>query len=206
MSTKLQDLLADEAKAAEAFEDDQDAPYPAHVKITRGNPRSKVLQVRLNPEELDALERIARRRELPTSTIAREQLLRLIAEDHSDTPGDTAQLRRQLVSAAALINSVADELDRPETLTTKQDKPPSIKSSKRPHPKPAAEHIRATSRRGPPMPAVARSTIPDPADHQDDGKSPESDQRNRHHGFPDELNHPDLDVAGDPARIGPLSQ
>ncbi len=87
MSKRLDDLLAeigDEAEAAEA--DQTDRPIPPHVKITRGNPRSKVLQVRLNPEELESLERIARRRELPVSTIAREQLLRLIAEDHLGEP------------------------------------------------------------------------------------------------------------------------
>ncbi|WP_264016045.1 hypothetical protein [[Mycobacterium] manitobense] len=42
---------------------------------------SRVLQVRLSPEEMEALERIAKRRKVPVSTVAREQLLGLIAEE-----------------------------------------------------------------------------------------------------------------------------
>jgi uncharacterized DUF497 family protein len=111
MSKNLDDLLAeigDEAEAAEA--DQTDRPIPPHVKITRGNPRSKVLQVRLNPEELESLEHIARRRELPVSTIAREQLLRLIAEDHLGSPRALAQLRDRLAGAADTILQVADTI------------------------------------------------------------------------------------------------
>lgn len=79
---RLDDLLAEVADEAEAGEADQtERPIPEHVKVTRGNPRSKVLQVRLNPDEMAALEAIADRRELPVSTVAREQLLRLIAAD-----------------------------------------------------------------------------------------------------------------------------
>jgi len=111
MNKNLDDLLAeigDEAEAAEA--DQADKPIPAHVKITRGNPRSKVLQVRLNPEELESLERIARVRELPVSTIAREQLLRLIAQDHVESPHALAQLRERLAGAADTILQVADTI------------------------------------------------------------------------------------------------
>jgi hypothetical protein len=111
MSKSIDDLLAeigDEAEAAEA--DQTDRPIPPHVKIHRGSPRSKVLQVRLNPEELESLERIARRRELPVSTIAREQLLRLIAEDHLASPRALAQLRERLAGAADTILQVADTI------------------------------------------------------------------------------------------------
>lgn len=87
MNKNLDDLLADIGNEAEAAEVDQaDKSIPPHAKITRGNPRSKVLQVRLNPEELEALDRIARSRELPVSTIAREQLLRLMAKAHLESP------------------------------------------------------------------------------------------------------------------------
>ena len=52
--SKLDDLLAAEAAAAEAFEEDQSTPYPDHVTISQPNrARSKVLQVRLNPAALD---------------------------------------------------------------------------------------------------------------------------------------------------------
>ena len=83
MSKRTDELLAAEGAAAEAFEEDQSTPYPENVKISRGNPRSKVLQVRLNPDEFAAIERIADKRKLPASTVAREQLLKLIAEEAS---------------------------------------------------------------------------------------------------------------------------
>ena len=67
----LDDLLAAEAAAAEAFEEDQSTPYPDHVTISQPNrARSKVLQVRLNPGEFEAIERIAAGRGLPPSTVS----------------------------------------------------------------------------------------------------------------------------------------
>ncbi|BBX72905.1 hypothetical protein [Mycobacterium shinjukuense] len=86
LSHRLERALAedDDIEAAE-HTTDPDAPQPGHVKVTRpGRARSKVLQVRHNPEEMAALEAIAERRELPVSTVAREQLLRLLAEDEGD--------------------------------------------------------------------------------------------------------------------------
>jgi hypothetical protein len=53
--------------------------------ISRGNGRSKVLQVRLNPEELAALERLAEERGLPTSMVAREAIIRLIRPEVART-------------------------------------------------------------------------------------------------------------------------
>jgi hypothetical protein len=94
--------IAEEAEAAEA--DQTDRPIPPHVKVTRGHPRSKVLQVRLNPEELEALERIATRRELPVSTIARERLLELIAEESSLDPA--AQIAAAADKIRSLVNRV----------------------------------------------------------------------------------------------------
>jgi hypothetical protein len=138
MSSKrrLNDLLAEVADEAEAAEADQtERPIPDHVKVTRGNPRSKVLQVRLNPDEMAALEAIAERRELPVSTIAREQLLRLIAADTAaghqrdyvyfanigvalagDDPqaggGEPGEMTNALYELGALLNAVrhVDEL------------------------------------------------------------------------------------------------
>lgn len=111
MGKGIDDLLAEigaEAEAAEARQAGR--AIPSHVRVTRGNPRSKVLQVRLNPEELESLERIAQRRELPVSTIAREQLLRLIAEDHMGSPRALMQLREKLAGAADTILQVADTI------------------------------------------------------------------------------------------------
>ncbi|WP_255604849.1 hypothetical protein [Mycolicibacterium xanthum] len=77
MTTKndqnLADLLAEEGDAVEA---DPNAPITTST-VTRGNGRSKTLQIRLNPEELEELERIAAARGLPTPTVAREAILRL---------------------------------------------------------------------------------------------------------------------------------
>ncbi len=42
------------------------------------DPESKTLQVLLNVEELDELERVATRRGLSTSAVAREAILRLV--------------------------------------------------------------------------------------------------------------------------------
>lgn len=102
-SKGLEDRLADIADEAEAGEEDQTIrPIPAHVRVTRGNPRSKVLQVRLNPEEYAAIERIAERCGLPPSTVAREQLLELVAdEDAQDRP------LVALVAAADRIKALA---------------------------------------------------------------------------------------------------
>lgn len=86
MSKKtLEDRLAAIAIEAEAGEEDQTVePIPSHVKVMRGKPRSKVLQVRLNPDEYAAIERIAERRGLPPSTVSREALLRLVADDDAE--------------------------------------------------------------------------------------------------------------------------
>lgn len=68
-------LLEEEAASIDA---DRDAPITDVTTVTRGHGRSKTLQIRLNPEELEELERIAASRGLPTSTVAREAILRLI--------------------------------------------------------------------------------------------------------------------------------
>ncbi|MBF4194550.1 ribbon-helix-helix domain-containing protein [Mycolicibacterium phlei] len=109
MGERLERALAeaDEIEAAEA--DQTDRPLPAHVKASRpGHARSKVLQVRLNPEEYDALEAIARRRNLPVSTVARAHLLQLILEDRQDEDDVATRLEglgKLLVATAVEIRS-----------------------------------------------------------------------------------------------------
>lgn len=80
---ELTDLLNQAAAEAEAGEADQsDRPIPPHVTVSRPNQaRSKVLQVRLTPEEFDAVERAAEQRGLPASTVARERLVKMLQED-----------------------------------------------------------------------------------------------------------------------------
>jgi predicted DNA-binding protein len=73
------DIAAILDEEAEAIDADREAPVTESSKVTRGNgSRSKTLQIRLNAEELHELERLASKRGLPTSTLAREAILRLI--------------------------------------------------------------------------------------------------------------------------------
>lgn len=82
--------IGDETEAGEA--DQTDRPIPANVAVTRPNmARERVPQVRLDDDELAALERSATRRVLKPSTLARERLLSLIAED-TNTGDVAAQL------------------------------------------------------------------------------------------------------------------
>lgn len=87
MGKKLEQALAEADEIEAADPTATDAPTPAHVKISRPNlARSKVLQVRLNPDEFAAIEAIAEQRGLPVSTIARAQLLALIDNPAGDDP------------------------------------------------------------------------------------------------------------------------
>nr|WP_318276350.1 hypothetical protein [Mycobacterium eburneum] len=118
---KLTDLLNEASEEAEAARGhDEDAPLPPHVNVSRPNrARSKVLQVRLNPEELEALEAIAERRELPVSTVAREQLLRLIAEDRLGTPRGVELVREQVMLLGDIVADLAGGLGLSEIATTR---------------------------------------------------------------------------------------
>src|ERR1700684_3073040 len=75
-------IIEDEVAAIEAGREN---PLANSAKISRGNGRSKVLQVRLNPEELAELERVAAQRGLPISTVAREAIIRLIRPEVART-------------------------------------------------------------------------------------------------------------------------
>jgi hypothetical protein len=76
------DIAALLEQEAESIDADRDAPI-AGSKVTRGRGRSKTLQIRLNPEELEELERIAESRGLPVSTVAREALLNLVRPEEA---------------------------------------------------------------------------------------------------------------------------
>jgi uncharacterized protein YbaP (TraB family) len=81
MTTKretMKDLTALLAEEADAIDANRDAAITDATTVSRGHRRSKTLQIRLNPEELEELERVAAGRGLPTSTVAREAILRLI--------------------------------------------------------------------------------------------------------------------------------
>lgn len=74
--SKVRDLIAAEVEAAERASADPDAPIPSHVRVTRGNDRTRVLQVRLSEDEYAALSAQADAHRVPASTLARDVLLR----------------------------------------------------------------------------------------------------------------------------------
>lgn len=107
MSKRIDELLAAEAKAVEEaeFTSDPDAPLPSHVKVIRGHPRARNLQVRFRDEEFDELAAYAEQRGLPVSTVVRALVLQAIAPvddlkaalDRLET--DLAAVRRKALSA-----------------------------------------------------------------------------------------------------------
>ena len=98
------DIAALLEEEAEVIDTDRDAPITESTTVTRGHGRSKTLQIRLNPEEMEELERIAATRGLPTSTVAREAILRLIRPAKAQTAA-----RQRLVDEIARY---VDRLDR----------------------------------------------------------------------------------------------
>jgi hypothetical protein len=108
MSKKsIDDLLAAEAKAVEEAEltSDPNAPPPDHVKVARGHPRARNLQVRFRDDEFEELTAYAEQRGLPVSTVVRSLVLQAIspaddlksALDKLET--DLAAVRRRALSA-----------------------------------------------------------------------------------------------------------
>ncbi len=94
------DALRQARDEAEATRDDAlspDATRPA---------RAKVLSIRLNPDEFEALNRHAEQLELPASTLVRGWILTQLRADTDASPAatvdriarDIEQLRRKLVS------------------------------------------------------------------------------------------------------------
>lgn len=107
MSKTIGELLAEEAIAVEEAEatSDPEAPLPAHVKVTRGHPRARNLQVRFRDDEFAELAAYADQRGLPVSTVVRSLVLQAIAPaddlkaafDKLDA--DLAAIRRKALSA-----------------------------------------------------------------------------------------------------------
>ncbi|EWT05155.1 CopG family transcriptional regulator [Intrasporangium chromatireducens Q5-1] len=103
----LEELLATEARAVEEAEQSSvaNAPLPEHVKVSRGHPRAKNLQVRFRDDEFDALAAYAEQRGLPVSTVVRMLVLQAIApaDDLKSAldrlEADLAALRRTALSA-----------------------------------------------------------------------------------------------------------
>lgn len=117
---ELRAQMDEEARISEsaAYDDsDADAPLPDHVQVSRPNrSRSKVLQVRLNDDEFEAIESIAAARHVPVSTVARDQLISLINQVRAQEPGSlTVQVAQLVEIATKLQASIVTESGGPLT-------------------------------------------------------------------------------------------
>lgn len=85
--TKLQKLIAESEQiyAAEALLDD-DAPLPDGAAVSQPNRgRSVVYSVRLRPEQIEQIEALARRLDVPASTLVRGWVLAGLAGEQTDS-------------------------------------------------------------------------------------------------------------------------
>lgn len=78
----------------EASEDNRDAPISDGTKITRPNRgRSTVYSIRLNPDEVAALQAISDAAGVPGSTLARSWIVERIQEEQAGLSDAEAELR-----------------------------------------------------------------------------------------------------------------
>jgi hypothetical protein len=103
MAKNIDRILDDAAADAEASERGGDAVIPAHVTITHGGPRTKVLQVRLNDDELTALDALAAECGLPASTVVRDMILNAL----DPAPAQTAAKRRLIGQFTQFLDTVS---------------------------------------------------------------------------------------------------
>jgi len=97
MTKDIAQILAAESQAAEDAEArDGQLRDLSEVRVTRGHSRSRVLQIRLNSDELERLENLAEERGLPTSTVARALLLQSLESGRADLPDVEAAVRHAL--------------------------------------------------------------------------------------------------------------
>lgn len=96
----IEALIAAEAEAAEL---NPDAEIRPGSTVTRGHNRVKTLQVRLNDDEFAALTAVAQRLGVPTSTLARDLLLRELASPSETPQAVIARMRADLESLASSV-------------------------------------------------------------------------------------------------------
>lgn len=97
---KIEELIAAEAEASER---DRDAELKPGTIVTRGHGRSKTLQVRLTDDEFSALTRAADQRGIPSSTLARDLLLRELRAPHADSRALVDRIRADLDELASRV-------------------------------------------------------------------------------------------------------
>ena len=109
MSKTLDELIEQEGAAAEAARGtNEDAPLPAHVKVTRGHDRARVLQVRLNDDEVERLTTYANDLGVPVSTALRALALEVLTskgEGNDNLEAALARLESDMLDVKRLAKS-----------------------------------------------------------------------------------------------------
>jgi hypothetical protein len=91
MSTDIEGLLAEEAADSEA---NPDAPVATGSTISRPNrARSTVYSVRLNPEEVAAVQALAEAAGLPASTLVRSWIIERMRAETGEVSDAETELR-----------------------------------------------------------------------------------------------------------------
>lgn len=91
--SELQRLIAEEAEYAELHRDE---PIPADARATRPNrARSVMFSLRLNPDELAAVQDLASESDVPASALVRGWIVQRLAAERS-APTDTAAVVERL--------------------------------------------------------------------------------------------------------------
>lgn len=89
----LQRLISAEAEHAELHRDD---PIPPDARATRPNrAKSVMFSLRLNPDELAAVQELAGERDVPASALVRGWIVQRLAAERS-APTDTAAVVERL--------------------------------------------------------------------------------------------------------------
>jgi hypothetical protein len=104
---ELRRLLDEEAEHAEATKDDP-IPPSALARATRPNRgRSVMFSLRLNPDELAAVQALAEDQGVPASTLVRGWIVRQLAAEHAGAADTAAMLDRLETDVRVLRKLVA---------------------------------------------------------------------------------------------------
>lgn len=89
--TDIEQLIAEETAASEAH---RDAPIPQGAAVTRPNhARSTVYSIRLNPEEVAAVQALAEAADLPASTLVRSWIIERVRREQGEVSDAETELR-----------------------------------------------------------------------------------------------------------------
>ena len=101
----IKELVEQERETSEA---NPDAPLTSDSAVSRGHPRSRTLQVRLNPKEYERIIEEADRRQMPASTYARTVLLASVSSQAAEFSAAVERLREDAdVLEASMVELIA---------------------------------------------------------------------------------------------------